>query len=114
MCPNSVALPFRCSAIPNPLVARPLGPASFVRESGVGCHLTRGHHRAACATAGVLGWRGFAPESAAARVCEAGARVSLNVRVQDMDLARPNALNNIRVHGCSVGSGHNHRFCPEA
>ena len=54
-----------------------------------------GHHRAACAVAGVLGRRGFVVESAAARVCrEAGARVSLNVRVQDMDLARPDVLDN--------------------
>ena len=58
----------------------------------------RGHHRAACATAGVLGRRGFALQSAAARVCrEAGANVSLNVRVQDMDLARPDALDNRRL-----------------
>ena len=54
-----------------------------------------GHHRAACSVAGVLGRRGFAVESAAARVCrEAGARVSLKVRVQDMDLALPDALDN--------------------
>ena len=40
---------------------------------------SHGHHRAVCATVGVLGRRGFAPESAAARYCrEAGARVSLN------------------------------------
>ena len=46
-----------------------------------------GHHRAACAQAGVLGRRGFALESAAARVCrEAGARVSTNVLVRDLDL----------------------------
>ena len=46
------------------------------------------HHRTICAVAGVLGRRGFAVESVAARVCrEAGARVSLNVRVEDMDLA---------------------------
>ena len=57
-----------------------------------------GHHRAACAAAGVLGRRGFAVESAAARICrEAGARVSLDVRVQDMDLARPDALDNRRL-----------------
>ena len=38
---------------------------------------------------------GFAVESAAARVCpEAGARVSVIVRVQDMHLARPDALDN--------------------
>ena len=37
-------------------------------------------------------------ESAAARVCrEAGAGVSLNVRVQDMDLARPDVLDNRRL-----------------
>ena len=57
-----------------------------------------GHHRAACAVAGVLGRRGFVVESAAARVCrEAGARVSLNVRVQDIDLARPDVLDNRRL-----------------
>ena len=45
-----------------------------------------------------LGRRGFVVESAAARVCrEAGARVSLNVRVQDMDLARPDVLDNSRL-----------------
>ena len=38
---------------------------------------SRGHHRAACSVAGVLGRRGFALESAAARVCrEAGGRVT--------------------------------------
>ena len=48
---------------------------------------SRGHHRAACATSGVLGRRGFPLESCAARVCrEAGARVSTNIRVQDLDL----------------------------
>ena len=48
-----------------------------------------GHHRAACATAGVLGRRGWALESAAARVCrEGGARVRTNVFVRDMDLAQ--------------------------
>ena len=48
---------------------------------------SRGHHRAACPLAGVLGRRGFSLESAAARVCrEAGGRVTTNVRVQDMDL----------------------------
>ena len=46
-----------------------------------------GHHRAACAQAGVLGRRGYALESAATRVCpEAGARVSTNVLVRDLDL----------------------------
>ena len=46
-----------------------------------------GHHRAACATVGVLGRRGFALESAAARVCrEAGGRVRTNVLVRELDL----------------------------
>ena len=47
-----------------------------------------GHHRAACAMAGVLGRRGYPLECAAAQVCrEAGARVSTNVHVRDLDLA---------------------------
>ena len=54
--------------------------------------------------AGVLGRRGFALESAAARVCrEAGARVLLDVRVQDMDLARPDALDNRRLEVVADG-----------
>ena len=49
-----------------------------------------GHHRASCATVGVLGRRGFALESAAARVCrEAGDRVSANVLVRDLDIVLP-------------------------
>ena len=41
----------------------------------------RGHHRAACQVAGVLGRRGFPIESAVARVCrEAGGRASHRVR----------------------------------
>ena len=48
---------------------------------------TRGHHRASCCRAGVLGRRGFALESAVARVCrEAAARVSANVFLRDLDL----------------------------
>ena len=46
-----------------------------------------GHHRAACAEAGVLGRRCYALESAAARVCwEAGARVGTHILVRDLDL----------------------------
>ena len=46
-----------------------------------------GHHRSACAVSGVLGRRGFALESAMARICrEAGARVMTNVLVRDLDL----------------------------
>ena len=49
-----------------------------------------GHHRAACARMGMLGRRGFALESTAARICrEAGGRVRTNVLVRDMDLPEP-------------------------
>ena len=45
-----------------------------------------GHHRASCSRAGVLGRRGFAVESAGARICrEAGGRVTTNV-MRDLDL----------------------------
>ena len=57
-----------------------------------------GHHRAACAVAGVLGRRGFPLESAAARVCrEAGARVRTNVMVRDLDLWPPLRIDNRRL-----------------
>ena len=56
-----------------------------------------GHHRAACARAGVLGRRGFAVESVAARICrEAGGRVTTNVLVRDMDLVRPDGPLSVR------------------
>ena len=46
-----------------------------------------GHHRAACARAGVLARRGFSVESVAARICrEAGGRVTTNILVRDLDL----------------------------
>ena len=49
-----------------------------------------GHDRAACARAGVLGRCGFTVESAAARTCrEAGARVTTNIFVRDLDLGAP-------------------------
>ena len=48
--------------------------------------------------AGVLGRRGFALESAAARVCrEAGGRVTTNVLVQDMDLLPLRQVDNRRL-----------------
>ena len=50
---------------------------------------SRGHHRAACARAWVLGGRGWAVENAAARIREAGRRVTTNVQVRDLDLAAP-------------------------
>ena len=46
-----------------------------------------GHHRAACARAGILGKRGFALESVLARVCrEAGGRVTTNVLLRELDI----------------------------
>ena len=51
-----------------------------------------GHHRAACAQAGVLGKRGWALESVAVRICrEAGGRVTTNVMLRDLDMVLPNA-----------------------
>ena len=56
------------------------------------------HHRAACANAGVLGRRGWALESAAARVCrEAGARVRTNIFARDVDLAMRNTMDGRRL-----------------
>ena len=63
-----------------------------------------GHHRAACAMAGVLGRRGHPLECAAAQVCkEAGARVSTNVRVRDLDLADLNVVDGRRLEVVADG-----------
>ena len=57
-----------------------------------------GHHRAACARAGVLGRRGYALETVTARICrEAGGPVTTNVMVRDLDLAEPNAADTRRL-----------------
>ena len=71
-------------------------------SSSVRTHLhsidSYGHHRAACSRTGVLGRRGFALESAAARVCrEAGGRVAANLFVRNMDLGLPRARDNKRL-----------------
>ena len=63
-----------------------------------------GHHRA-CPRAGLLARRGFAVEMAAAKVCrEAGARVTTNVMVRDLDLgvAQP-ALDGRRLEVVAEG-----------
>ena len=58
----------------------------------------------ACAVAGVLGRRGFPLEVAAAQVCrEAGARVSTNLHVRDMDLAEFNNLDGRRLEVVADG-----------
>ena len=63
-----------------------------------------GHHRAACAEAGVLGCRGYPLEVAAAQICrEAGARVSTNVFVRDLDLAAFNVLDGRRLEVVADG-----------
>ena len=63
-----------------------------------------GHHRAACATAGVLGRRGFAVESAVAQICrEGGARVSTNVMVRDLDISQSNSTDSRRLEVIAEG-----------
>ena len=63
-----------------------------------------GHHRAVCAVAGVLGKRGFPLECAAAQVCrEAGARVSTNIPVREMDLAAHHNLGGRRLEVVADG-----------
>ena len=70
----------------------------------------RGHHRAACAEAGVLGARGFALERAAAQVCrEGGGRVSTNVMVRNLDIEGGNPVDARRlevvVDGLTIFNG---------
>ena len=64
-----------------------------------------GHHRAACPRAGLFARRGFAVEMAAAKVCqEAGARVTTNVVVRDLDLGVPQpALDGRRLEVVAEG-----------
>ena len=63
-----------------------------------------GHHRAGCARAGVLVRRGFALESAAARICrEAGGRVTTNIFVCDLDITAPDALDSRRLEVVADG-----------
>ena len=91
---------------------------SLLAPAGVAVPLdVLGHHRAACSRAGVLGSRGFSLESAAARVCrEAGARVSTNLFVRDLDLSIANhdarrlevvadGLRCARVDGAALSEG---------
>ena len=63
-----------------------------------------GHHRAACAEAGVLSKRGFPLECAAAQVCrEAGARVTTNSFIRDLDLGEFNGLDGRRIEVIADG-----------
>ena len=63
-----------------------------------------GHHRAACSRAGVLGRPCYALESVGARICrEAGALVSTNVFVRDLDLLAPNVQDARRLEIVAEG-----------
>ena len=69
-----------------------------------------GHHRAACAQAGVLSKRGWALENVVARICrEAGGRVTTNVFMRDLDLGQPDVVDGRRleviVDGLPLHSG---------
>ena len=65
-----------------------------------------GHHRAACARAGVLARRVYAFESVAARICrEAGGRVSTNVFVRDLDLMGPGVADGRRLEMVALFGG---------
>ena len=60
-----------------------------------------GHHRAACAQGGLLARMGFAVEIAAAKVCrEAGARVSSNIMVRDVDLPATASIWRQKIGNC--------------
>ena len=63
-----------------------------------------GPHRAACSETGVLGKRGFPLECAAAQVCrEAGARVTPNAFVRDLDVGAFNGLDGRRIEVIADG-----------
>ena len=69
-----------------------------------------GHHRAACAQAGVLSKRGWALENVVARICrEAGGRVSTNVFMRDLNKGQPDVVDGRRleviVDGLPLHSG---------
>ena len=84
-----------CSVLPSAL---PCSPPSSLMASPLSSRTCRcgrpldifGHHRAACSRAGILGSRGFALESAAARVCrEGGGRVATTLFLRDLDVPVP-------------------------
>ena len=66
--------------------------------------LLLGDHRAACPQAGILRSRGVALERAAARICrEAGARVTTNTRVTDLNLAQVTRQDDRRIEVIANG-----------
>ena len=93
----------RCSASCSFAVCGSLPPSSRSCRCGRPFDVL-GHHRAARANVGVLGRRGFALESAAARVCqEAGGRVLVNVAVRDLDIGVPDRKDDRRLEVVADG-----------
>ena len=76
-----------------------VSPSSLDRSCRRGLPLDEfGHHRAACAQAGMLSKRGWASENAVARICrEAGGRVTTNVFMRDLDLGQPDVVDGRRI-----------------
>ena len=103
--PGVVRVEVRCTVLPCALVAPALVFSCRPLSAGVASHLTLvAITGPACATAGVLGRRGNPLESCAARVCgEAGARVSTNMRVQDLDLLPGVPVDNRRLEVVADG-----------
>ena len=63
-----------------------------------------GHHRAACARAGILVRRRYALETVTARISrEAGGRVTTNVMVRDLDRAEPHVADTRRLEVVADG-----------
>ena len=63
-----------------------------------------GDHRAACAQSGVLRSRGGPLERATARICrEAGARVTTNTRVNDLNISHPHQQDDCRIEVIANG-----------
>ena len=89
----------RGAAVPDhALSSSPILPSPFLALLPMWHLDSFGHHRAACHVAGVLGRRGYALECAAAQMCrEAGARITTNMFVRDMDLGHFNALDARRL-----------------
>ena len=93
----------RGTAVPDPaLSSSPVFPSPFLALLPM--WPPNRHHRAACHVAGVLGRRRGALECAAAQMCrEAGARVTTNMFVRDMDLGHFNALDARRLEVVADG-----------
>ena len=93
----------RGAAVPDPaLSSSPVSPSPFLRSCRCGRQLDSfGHHRAACHVAGVLGRRGMLWNALLCR--EAGARVTTNMFVRDMDLGHFNALDARRLEVVADG-----------